>query len=179
MPENALEIYFNKIYYQTYCRIDGLLFGVYLAYLSHKSPDIWKKILALSSELLPVGLLLCLLGFGLQINRTSLISTLLVYPLETLGLGIFMIYCLDTKSKVNAMKAEWIKITATLSYCLYLTHKPVFHLVDHFFQAKDLAMEAYLGWTFTISFLCTFLAAYLLHICVERPLLQFREKFKL
>jgi peptidoglycan/LPS O-acetylase OafA/YrhL len=172
-------IYFNRIYYQTYCRIDGLIAGLYLAYFANMAPVAWKKIIDSGKEILPFGVLLCLLGFVLQINRTSLISTLLVYPLETIGLSMIMIYCLNASAFVNKMNSRWISITATLSYCLYLTHKPIFHLIDTVIHSLVSGFPLYLSLTFVLSIFFTFLSAYFLYILIEKPFLLFRERFKI
>lgn len=172
-------IYFNKIYYQTYCRIDGLIAGLYLAYFANIAPVAWKKIVESGKELLPFGILFCLLGFVLQIHRTTLMSTLLVYPLETVGLSLIMIYCLNAEAIVNRINSKWISITATLSYCLYLTHKPIFHLVDTAMNSVFKNFGLYLSSTFILSILFTFISAYILYILIEKPFLIFRERFKL
>ena len=174
---NKFQIYFNKIYYQSYCRVDGLVFGVFLAYIQNYTKDIWKKLTEKGNDLALIGLLLCAIGFLLQIQRTNLISILFVFPIIALGFSFFLLGAIHPESFLNKTKIPGANKIATLSYCLYLVHKPINVWIEHLLFPYQLNTGTALIWAILLGYSICFVFAYLLYVFVEKPFLSLRDKY--
>lgn len=168
--------YFNQIYYQTYCRLDGLVLGIFLCYLKNYLPKIWIKILNQGRHFFFVGLLLAAIGFLMQVHRTSLFSTLFVFPILSLAFGCFLISALSENSFFKRIRFPGVEIVATLSYALYLVHKPVLFIVENILKRFQLSFLTELVSSILFSYFLSFVCAYFLFIFFEKPFLKIRNR---
>ncbi len=180
-------LYTERIYYPTYTRLDGLLVGVGLACIKTFRPIWWESMLSRGYLLLIAGLLCCASAMWIFRDRFGLSSTIVGFPLMSLGLGFLVASSISPKvlaslkrilpgswgASIRAFSAQSFGIMATLAYSLYLTHKEIGHLcrahIGHYMASG--------GWpAFTIVFGASLLAAALLYLGVERPFLRLRER---
>ena len=168
--------YFNKIYYQTYTRLDGIILGVFLAYIQSFLPSLWKKLLAQQSHFLKLGLILCFFGYFLQVHRTDFVPTVFVFSIMAFGFGSIMLSALSGDSLINRFKFKSASTIATLSYTLYLVHRPAFELVVALLKGYQLSLGMELFLSVSLGFIFSFCFAYLLYLIVEKPFLLFRDR---
>lgn len=168
--------YFNRIYYPTYTRTDGLIMGVFLAYLQSYSPVFWKKLVSQENRFFYVGVMLCSFGFLLQTHRTQLFATLAVFPLINSGYGFLLIAAITKECLLSRIKIPGASYIATLSYALYLVHRPVYHILEPWLEDLAFGVPLRLLISVSLGFALSFLAAYLLFLLVERPFLKLRDR---
>lgn len=172
--------FMSHIYYPTYSRLDGLLAGVTLAAIRTFRPAWWARIAQRGHLLLAVGIALVstdiwLTGDGHPANSgTSVASVLFGFPILDWGLACVVASALSVNGWLR-LRLPGAQTVATLAYCLYLTQKQMFHLVDLWFPTA--AGAGWLAWLFVYAAACVVVAA-ALHLCVERPFLRLRDGMK-
>ena len=177
-PEDpAWRGYDTWLYYPTYARLDGLVCGLMLAGVRVFRPGLWERVARRPGAPL-VGAALCLaLATGLCLDRTSLRSTVLVFPLLSLGYaGLLWAMAGPAVSRVCA-RLPGVRTLSALTFCLYLTHKMVIHaVVGDFMAERGHAPFALL--TLGVCVPAMLVAAWVLHRAVERPMVQWRERLE-
>jgi peptidoglycan/LPS O-acetylase OafA/YrhL len=172
--------YLKTIYYPTYCRLDGLLFGVLLAawrvFNPRPLPRYAHPALTLILGVLAVGAAVKLFHYPYSPAFwgpvLSLAGATLGYPLLSSGCALILWASLDWERKLGSWRLPGVAALATLAYSLYLTHKMVIHADDVLFSANQLV-----GWLGLAVYLTTSIAvAALLWAAVERPALLMRAK---
>jgi peptidoglycan/LPS O-acetylase OafA/YrhL len=167
----------KRIYYPTYSRLDGLLVGVTLALVRSFRPGWWAKAARRGHALLllgmaTTGMALWLFDWGFP-SADSVVSTVLGFPLLSLGLGMLVVSSVSGNGLLR-LRVPGANLLATLAFALYLTHKAIAHL-------DGLYLEPRLGyaqgsWTAAAVYGATcLLAAVLLYRCIELPFLQQRD----
>jgi peptidoglycan/LPS O-acetylase OafA/YrhL len=173
-------VFMSHIYYPTYSRLDGLLAGVSLAMVKAFRPRWWEQIVRRGQALLFVGVLLVGGSVLLFDDRhpaatgTSAASVLFGFPLLALGLACLVASALSVNGWLR-LKIPGAKLCATLAYCLYLTQKEMFHLVDAWFPGLEKAGR--LPWLVVYLLVC-FAVAGALHLCMDRPFLWLRDRHR-
>jgi peptidoglycan/LPS O-acetylase OafA/YrhL len=179
----AFATYLRDIYYPTYTRLDGLLFGVVLAAARFFRPDFCGRWLP-ARVTLPLGLafviaaLICfairgpLEGTGMFPVFQAQLGAVAGFPLISIGIALVFCAMLDLEHVLKRWPVPGAALVATLSYSLYLTHKSVFHIM------RLLVGEEYLqgGIGFFIYLTTSFAIAALLWLCVERTALHLRDR---
>ncbi len=179
----AFATYLRDIYYPTYTRLDGLLFGVVLAATRFFKPALCKQYLP-PKVTLPLGVtfiivaLICfvirgpLAGQGIFPVFQAQLGAVAGFPLVSIGVAFLFCAMLDPESVLRRWPLPGAALVATLSYSLYLTHKSVFHVV------RLLAGEENLqgGTGFIAYLIASFAVAAVLWFCVERTFLRLRDR---
>ncbi|MBX3583136.1 MAG: acyltransferase [Rhizobiaceae bacterium] len=142
----AFATYLRDVYYPTYTRLDGLLFGVLLAAMRFFKPELCRQYLPLKVTL-PAGLAFVV---------AALICFVIRGPLA--GEGIFPVF--------------QAQLGASLSYSLYLTHKSVFHVMRLFVGEESLQG----GFGFAAYLIASVAVAAGLWFCVEQTFLRLRHR---
>lgn len=173
----SFQIYFNSIYYLTYCRLDGLIIGVGLAYLKNFKSSLWTKLIIQANKFFILGLFCCIIGFLLQVHRTNQVSAIFLFPIISFGFGSLLISALNPNSFFSLIKIPKSNLIAILSYALYIVHKPVEYLISNFLIRYNLPFGLELVFSLFLCFVISFLCSYILYILVEKPCLQLRNKF--
>ncbi len=164
--DNAGQLYFERIYYPTLPRLDGLLVGVVLAVTERTRA--WATVMKRPLAIFGLGVLTFAGAVFLFDGDRTAASTIVGYPLLSMAMGCFVAAAVTMR--VDVPGAAFI---ATISYSLYLSHKMAFFLLRESAGGvlKDhgvLAIFAYAA----IALL--FGAA--LHFGVERPFLSLRSR---
>lgn len=174
--EQARLLFMTRIYYPTYCRLDGLISGVALASVQTFRPRWWSKVSARGNGLLFLGLLLTGTAVwtfqGAYPSPDVPAGVLFGFPLLALGFGSLVAAASSSNGWLRA-RIPGAELLATLAFSLYLTHKEVAHL--------DQALMPWLadetGWRAAAIYTATCLSASaLLYLCVERPFLTLRNR---
>ena len=164
-------LYVEKIYYPTYTRLDGLLFGVVLAAIKTFRPVWWQRAMGHGHALTLAGAATCAAAFWLFRDRFSFAGTVAGFPLMSLGLALLVCASISPTSFLS--KARGFGWIATLAYSLYLTHKEVVHLDARYFPWLTQGS----GWPAMIVYFATsFAVAAVLYFLIERPFLKMRER---
>jgi len=163
-----------KLYYPTWVRLDGLLLGVLLAAGRTFRPQLmarwappWAALLG--GLAMMAAALLVIKDNGPQLHFAG--STF-GYPLFSLAVALLLSASIDAEPWLALIPLPGVATLATLSYSLYLVHKPVYTL-----DKAWLGSEALAGWPAFALYACTALTAALaLHHAVERPFLNLRDR---
>jgi peptidoglycan/LPS O-acetylase OafA/YrhL len=172
--------YMRRIYYPTYSRLDGLLAGVALGLVRTFRPAWWRALAQRGHALLAAGG--CLVGISAylfwdrfdSITGASAWGIVIGPPILSLGLGCLVASAVSSNGWLR-IKIPGAQLLATLAYSLYLTHKEFIHLVDLWFPS--IAQGAMFRWL-AVWAACSLAAATALYLCVERPFLKLRDKWR-
>ena len=168
----------KRIYYPTYSRLDGLLVGVTLALVRSFRPGWWATATRRAYTLLLLGVAttgtaLWLFDWGYP-SADSVVSTVLGFPLLSLGLGMLVVSSVSGNGLLR-LRVPGAKLIATLAFALYLTHKEIVHLDGIYLEHRLGYAQG--SWSAAAVYGVTcLLAAMLLYRCVELPFLRLRDR---
>jgi Predicted acyltransferases len=175
IDSNMLHINWYKwIYYPTYARLDGLLFGILIAGIFHFKPKVKNYLQAYGNTIFTIGLLVLSAAYIVCLDEKSLNFALWGFFLVDLGCGLLVLSAICPTSVLYKFKSRFFTAIATLSYAIYLIHKITIHVTQEFFFSVQISKDSntmmLLG-TFT-----TLLAALVLHNLIEKPFMKFRNQ---
>lgn len=180
---NAFSVYLRDVYYPTYTRLDGLMFGVVLAAARFFKPDLCQRY-APARVAMPLGMALVAAALVLFSIRGPLAGTNLFlvfqaqlgavagFPLISIGFTLILGALLDLEPVLRRWSFPGVATIATLAYSLYLTHKSVFHVNRLLFGEENL--QGMFG--FVIYMTTSFVVAAALWWGVERTFLLLRDR---
>ncbi|WP_267902447.1 acyltransferase family protein [Sinorhizobium meliloti] len=180
---DAFAVYLRDVYYPTYTRLDGLIFGVILAAARFFKPELCKRY-APPRIALPIGFALVaaalvlfsirgpLAGTNLFLVFQAQVGSVAGFPLISIGIALILGAMLDVEHILRRWPFPGAATVATLSYSLYLTHKSVFHIDRLVFGEGNLQG----GFGFAVYLATSFAAATMLWFCVERTFLLLRDR---
>ena len=136
----AFATYLRDVYYPTYTRLDGLLFGVVLAASRFFKPELCRqylppKVTIPSGLIFVIAALICfvdrgpLAGQGIFPVFQAQLGAVAGFPLISIGIALLFCAMLDLEHVLSRWPVPGAALIATLSYSLYLTHKSVFHVM--------------------------------------------------
>ncbi|MCL6708287.1 acyltransferase [Pseudomonas sp. R2.Fl] len=179
----AFATYLRDIYYPTYTRLDGLLFGVLLAAARFFKPELCRQILP-PKVTIPLGLIFVIAALTCFVDRGPLagqgifpvfqaqLGAVAGFPLISVGIALLFCAMLDLESVLKRWPLPGAALVATLSYSLYLTHKSVFHVMRQMFG--EATLQGNIG--FVAYLAASFAVAAALWFCVERTFLHLRDR---
>ena len=179
----AFATYLRDVYYPTYTRLDGLLFGVVLAAVRFFKPELCKRYLS-PKVTLPLGLffvigaLICfvirgpLAGQGIFPVFQAQLGAVAGFPLVSIGIALLFCAMLDLEGVLKRWPVPGAALVATLSYSLYLTHKSAFHLMRLLVGEENL--QGSVG--FVAYLIASFAVAAVLWFLVEQTFLRLRDR---
>ena len=171
--------YIEDIYYPSYTRLDGLLVGVTLALLQRFRPEWWASAMQRGHLMLMSGVALIGTAVWLFADRFSSLTgvaawgTVIGFPVLSLGLGLLVASSVSRNGLLSRFRVPGASLLATLAFSLYLIHKEIVHLDRRFFPVLTAGRDAKAMLVYGIS--CV-VAAAILHLGVERPFLQLRDR---
>ena len=169
-------LYIEHTYYPTYSRLDGLLAGVTLSLIQLFRPAWWQATAGRGYTLLLVGTVLVgtsvwLFHDRLGVFGVSAVGNIVGFPILSLGLAMIVASAVSSNGLLR-LRLPGAALISTLAYSLYLTHKEIVHLLDHFFpQIEDAGGLRWMG----LVLVSCFTAAAALFYAVERPFLLVRD----
>ncbi|WFU88702.1 acyltransferase [Rhizobium sp. CC1099] len=183
---DAFAVYLRDVYYPTYTRIDGLMFGVILAAARFFKPELCKRY-ASPRVALPIGVSLVaaalvlfsvrgpLAGTNLFLVFQAQLGSVAGFPLISIGIALILGAMLDLEHVLKRWPVPGAMVVATLSYSLYLTHKSAFHVDRLIFGEANLQGSS----GFVVYLVTSFAVAIVLWFCVERSFLLLRDRILL
>jgi len=180
---DAFAVYLRDVYYPTYTRLDGLMFGVILAAARFFKPELCKRY-APPRVALPVGMALVaaaivlfsvrgpLAGTNLFLVFQAQLGSVAGFPLISIGIALILGAMLDLEPVLRRWPIPGATVIATLSYSLYLTHKSAFHVDRLIFGERSLQG----GIGFLVYLVTSVVVAAALWFCVERTFLRVRDR---
>ena len=179
----AFATYLRDVYYPTYTRLDGLLFGVALAASRFFKPELCKRYLP-PKVTIPAGLILVIAALICFVDRGPLagqgifpvfqaqLGAVAGFPLISIGIALLFCAMLDLEHVLSRWLMSGAALVATLSYSIYLTHKSVFHVMR--LVAGEQNLQG--GVSFVAYLIASFAVATVLWFCVEKTFLRFRDR---
>lgn len=172
--------YLKTIYYPTYTRLDGLLFGVLLAACKAFKPDLWRRHaapgLALVVGVVSIAMAVFVFHYpntpGLKGPALTLLGAIFGYPLLAFGCACILAASLEWERAFGAWRVPGAGTIAILSYSIYLSHKLTSHANEMLFGKE--AMTGAGG--FALYFVTGIAGGALLWLAVERPFLILRDR---
>ncbi|WP_276379337.1 acyltransferase [Flavobacterium sp. H4147] len=160
-------IWYMKIYYPTYTRLDGLLSGIAIAYFYENALWFKKFINSNGNYLCLVGI--ALLGFSMWIcnDQTSHLASVFGFTAVSISFGLIVMSAVSESSFLYRFKSNWTAQLATLSYAVYLSHKGIIHIMQSFIEETSLEKESNL--TFLISMITCLITGLIFRYIIENP----------
>jgi len=175
--------YVKAIYYPTYCRLDGLIFGVLLAAYRCFHPEHWRRY-ADPRLTLCLGMV-CIVASGFLFHfpsapfvggpGLSFAGAVFGYPLFSLGCALLLSASLSWERFFPTWQVPGAAMIAMISYSLYLSHKMTSHAVHSLLSPESLVGAQ----GFLIYYAACIAGGALLWWLIERPFLRLRDRLLL
>lgn len=164
----------EDIYYPTWNRLDGLLFGVVLAVLRTFRPLQWQRLQFNANALLLAGLVVMAFSFWLFRDRVGLLGNSVGWPFMSFGMALLVCAGTSERCWIGKRAIPGIGWVAAASFSLYLTHKAAFHVTQSLFgeQLDGRGVLAFIAYA-----AAALVTAAVLHYAVEKPFLGLRAHF--
>jgi len=165
------------IYYATLCRFDELLPGVAVAMLRNFHPAAWARAMAHGRAAGALGLAgaLAILWLAYAESEDDVFGFFMTgfgYTLLAMSWALLVVAALSPATPLRRVRVPGAASLALWSYSLYLSHKPLAHVLEVALQGAGLGEYALAA---VITAACIALGA-LLHHGVERPFLRLRDR---
>jgi len=169
--------FMSLIYYATPCRFDEFLPGVAVAMLKNFHPAAWQRVLARGRGLGVAGLAGALAVLALALHEDALpvygfFMTTFGYSLLALSFALLVAAAASPRTALHRVRVPGAASLALWSYSIYLSHKPLGHVLQQALQGRalpDPVLAAIVGAA------CIALGA-LLYRLVEAPFLALRDR---
>jgi peptidoglycan/LPS O-acetylase OafA/YrhL len=165
--------WYKWMYYPTYARLDGLLFGILVAGLFHFKPNLKDRIQNYGNLTLSIGLIVLSIAYLICQEEKSFNFALFGFPLVDLGCGFLVLAAISPSSILYHFNSRFFSTVATLSYSIYLIHKITIHVTQE--QIYNFGISKDSNTMLLLSTSTTILAAIFLNKCIEKPFMQLRE----
>ncbi|XRD81636.1 acyltransferase [Dyella halodurans] len=165
--------YMELIYYPTYARLDGLLFGIGLAILSVYPTSPWERLQRYPNLLALLGFTIVLFAAWIFRDILTFAACVFGFPILSAGLALIVAAAASPAGLLARMRLPGTAWLAATSYSIYLSHKAMLKLASKHLP-DGLNHHGIL--TFLCCLLVAITAAALLHYLVERPFLLLRDQ---
>ncbi len=174
--------YYPHLYYGSLARLDEFLPGVAIALFKHGHPRRWNACMARSGWLLALGLGATLLmltamlqgyyipgyGYGRAMSAWG-------YSALAWAFGLLVMAALAPQGVWARVRIPGASSLARWSFALYLTHKPIAHVLSRALSDAGVARDSMLA--VPLIGLACLLGGWLLYRGVERPFLRLRDRW--
>lgn len=162
--------WYKYIYYPTYNRLDGLIFGVGIGAIFTFLPALRDRLCRLHYVFLATGLALLTCAWFVCEDQMTFEASVFGFPLISLGYACLVITALSPGNFLYRWNSSVTTFIATLSYAIYLSHKGVIHMTQEWFPGIDPNLMLIVCAILSIAF------ALVLHLLVEKPFMKLRAK---
>ncbi|MGO1070918.1 acyltransferase family protein [Lysobacter sp. CA199] len=172
LPDGA-NAWVENVYYPTWMRLDGLVFGVALAAIRAYRPRTWEAMMRRSGLLALFGLIGVGAAIAVSRDRLGLQASVWAFPLVSLGMALLVAAGAAEQRWTGRLRVPGAAWLAAASFSLYLTHKASFALLE---RAHGATLEANGPLALAAYAAAALLGGALLYYSVERPFLRLRER---
>lgn len=165
--------WYKWIYYVTWCRLDGLLFGISIAAIFQYAPMLKKGMQRRGNLFLAAGVFVLISASFLCENQITFSASVLGFPLVDFGYALLVIGAISPTTFLYKISSKTTIKIAALSFAVYLTHKIIIHQTQEQFSKLNIDKESNL--MFLLCIITCFLGAFLLNELVELPFLRWRS----
>jgi peptidoglycan/LPS O-acetylase OafA/YrhL len=165
--------FMERLYYPTWCRLDGLTGGVIVAAVRAFKPRLWEALGRRANLFLVAGL--AAVGFSIWFfhDQHAFWPDVVGYPVLSFGMASLVLAGAHATSLIGRWRVPGAGAIAAMAYSLYLTHKATYHMVhaawgDALATNQTLAIAVYAGAAFAVGGL--------LYVTFERPALIVRDR---
>lgn len=163
------------MYYPTFTRLDGLIVGVGIAAVFEFLPNTKLKITRYGNLLLLLGLVLIVAASFVCDGFGGFSTSIVGFPMIAIAYGVLLMGAVSPNTFLFKHGSRITSFIAALSYSIYLSHKGIIHLTQEYFS--KLGIEEDGNWMIVPCFINCILAAWILHVLVEKPFLRWRDNF--
>lgn len=165
-------LWYQYVYYPTYNRLDGLLAGISIAAVYRFLPARFAALKTYGNWWIAGGAILLGFAYWLCAEPQTPGASVFGFPLIALGYGLVVLGAISEGSFLYRWPSRFTGFIATLSYGIYLTHKGIIHITRELLCGYALPETLVL---FVCVLTCV-AGAYVLHVIIERPFMQWRKQ---
>lgn len=163
----------TRIYYASWCRLDGLTAGAAFAFVSVYKPDWWAMLTRRGDLLLAAGATGVALSVWTFWGQADFAPSVVGYPLLSFSMAALVAGGASPTSLIGRFAVPGAGAIAAISYSLYLSHKAAIHLLK---AAVGPVLEAHPVLTFLAYSAAVLVVGGGLYLLVERPFLCLRDR---
>lgn len=170
--------YYTWVYYSTLCRFDEFLPGIALAMLKNLHPELWAKLRRHGWAWLLSGIAACALMFYISYHYYYIegygygfFMTGFGYSLQAWAFALLVMAALAEKNPLQSWQIPGAAQLALYSYAIYLSHKPLAHVLRN--QFKTLSH----GELMVLITVCCIVVGAALHYLLEAPIMSLRARW--
>lgn len=171
---SATATYAQFFYNPTYCRLDGIIFGVAIAACKWGRPLEWEHWLARPWRLIGGSAALLILAVLSLWVRYSFICSTIGFSLLDASFALLVMAGLSTAGPLARFSIPGVEFIAVISYSLYLTHSLALEIAEQVLPPMGIALGSPAGVLSAAVAILLFAAA--LHYAVERPVMIWRDR---
>lgn len=164
-----------KIYYPSFCRLDGLVLGVSIALLRNFHKKTWNYLTQKGNGFMVIGLIGCYFTCHPLPNLFGFAPTAISYLSRSVSFASLTIAALSSKTLLYKIKIPGALTLSTWSYAIYLTHKQIIHISQSMLADSIIAKSNILMLLLVIFF--SLLGGWILYTFVENPFLKLRDQY--
>jgi peptidoglycan/LPS O-acetylase OafA/YrhL len=174
--QRALSAYLSAIYYPTYCRLDGIVFGAGLAAVKYFYPGSWRRLMASGPKLGVSAAAMLGVATATLWRHYCLVGATVGFTALNASFALTLAWAISSDSALGRIRIPGAKPIAILSYSIYLTHNLALMATETLVARADFGVDSVAGCAIAAIVILAFAAP--LYWCVERPALQLRERLK-
>lgn len=175
VPESNSVLWLERLYYPTWCRLDGILAGVCVAAIRCFRPAIWEKMMRHATVVLAAGVGCVALYIVFLAPPRAFNASVFGYPLTALGLALIVAAAASPHGLIAKIKLPGIQLTALMAYSTYLMHKQAFRWVKVYFPSVDATPGAV---QFIVYAAAGIGSGAALYYAIELPFLKLRDRLE-
>jgi len=104
-------------------------------------------------------------------DQQTFSASIFGFPFIALGFGLLVLGSISPTSLLYKWNSKTTTFIANISFAIYLTHKGIIHLTHKLLNQVKIESNVML----IICIITCILAAYLLHLIIEKPFMQLRN----
>ncbi|MFA5938307.1 MAG: acyltransferase [Sinimarinibacterium sp.] len=175
----AIKGYYPNVYYATLCRFDEFVPGLAVALLKNFHPQLWRRVTARGRASFALGIAASTLmlwamyrGYYIDGYGYGFAMTAFGYSAVAAAFALLVISALSPASPLQRIRIPGAYHLALWSYSIYLSHKPLAHILNQYGQQD--------GWSSSATLIAITVAAVVLgaalYRLVEAPFMRLRDR---
>ena len=171
---HSVKVFYDKIYFPTYCRLDGLTCGVALAAFRRYRPLLWNKLQEKSGFMALIGFIGWIGSVVLVSNKYSWESTVLGFLALSISYSFLVFAATEPTSFLSRRKVPGMERISSLSYAMYLLFPGIMSLIAALTKrVPSIEVDPFF---FLFQLMAIILASQTLFTFIEKPALNMRAR---